>query len=75
MVKRHERKPVPEAISVDRGDDRLEDLPAALERVDRWAIPEAAGNSPAGLPVCDARSAPAQNARPAQVTASRRRSH
>src|SRR5205823_13086115 len=38
-----EREAVPEAMAVDRGDDRLEDLPAALERVRGRLLPERPG--------------------------------
>ena len=40
---RDERQPVAQAVPVHRGDHRLVDLPAALERVDRRALPERAG--------------------------------
>ena len=39
----HERQPVAEAVAVHRGDHGLEDLPAALEGVDRRLLPERAG--------------------------------
>ena len=42
VAPRHQREPVPEAVAVHRGDHRLEDLPAALERVDRRLLPERA---------------------------------
>ena len=40
VTPRHERQPIPEAIAVDRGDHRLEDLPTALERVHCRLLPE-----------------------------------
>ena len=43
VAPRHEREPVAEAVAVHRRDHRLEDLPAALERVDRRLLPERAG--------------------------------
>src|ERR1700730_14413372 len=36
-------EPVAQAIAVDGGDDRLVDLPSALERVDRGLLPERPG--------------------------------
>ena len=42
VAPRHEREPVPEAVAVHRRDHRLEDLPAALERVDGRLLPERA---------------------------------
>ena len=45
MTKSHQetqREAVAEAVAVDRGDHRLEDLPAALEGVDRRLLPERA---------------------------------
>ena len=42
VAPRHQRQSVPEAVPVDRSDDRLEDLPPALERVDGRLLPERA---------------------------------
>ena len=39
--------PYPEAVAVDGGDHRFEDLPAALEGVERRLLPELPANTPA----------------------------
>ena len=45
----HQREPVPEAVAVDRGDHRLEDLPSALEGVRRGLLPERSGEVAHGV--------------------------
>ena len=68
VAPRHQREPVAEAVAVHRRDDRLEDLPAALERVDGRLLPERAARTRRSTRAPSRRSAPAQNAVPAPVT-------
>ena len=58
VAPRHEREPVAEAVAVHRGDDGLEDLPAALERVDASASPRTCPRTRPPSPAPSRRSAP-----------------
>ena len=64
VAPRHERQPVAEAVAVHRRDHRLEDLPAALERVDGRLLPERARELAGASRRRRVMSAPAQNAVP-----------